>query len=380
MKFQLTEEQNYIRKATQDFAKGEFDEYRILELMENRSFPENIFKNACKLDLIGLTYPESAGGQECNMMDNILVIEELCRKDSGIGIALSLPDMGAELIARYGNADMIKKYISPLLKGKTLPAVINPFPGQMTGDILFEKTEDGIILAGEAPLVLNAGIAGYFVVVASPQNPGTNETGDNIIAVVDKDTQGMEIKKNRRKLGLDMLSWHPVTFNDVKIPAKNILTPPAKPVNLEMELQKSWLMKLSAMYLGIAQGAYDLALDYAKQREQFRKKIAGFQGISEKIARMYMELEKTRAMVYTTAALYDEKTINLHELTATKLCAESAAEYITDESLQIHGGVGYMIEFPIEHFFRDVKLLRTLMGRKTFQMDIISHKLIGKLK
>ena len=143
MKFHLTEEQQSIQKATRDFTKGEFDDDNILELMENGCFPEKTFKAACNLDLIGLAYPERAGGQECSMMDNVLVIEELCRRDSTMGIALSTADMGAEIIARLGNSEQIKNHVAPLLKGKAVSALVGPDLGDRQGPVNYR--EDGEI-------------------------------------------------------------------------------------------------------------------------------------------------------------------------------------------------------------------------------------------
>ncbi|GAB6143813.1 acyl-CoA dehydrogenase family protein [Desulfocicer niacini] len=380
MKFHLTEEQNYIQKATWDFARGAFDAEQILELMEKRCFPEKIFKKACKLDLIGMTYPESAGGQECGMMEHVLVIEALCRKDSSLGIALASADMGTELISRYGNKQAIKNYVTPLLKGNRVASLICPEVGEEQSPVRYRECDDGIVLNGGASLVLNAGIAGYFIIVADADLPDQSPGGKRIMAVVPRDIPGLGVTESCDKLGLDMLSWHGVKLENVKLTGDHLLSSEGELIDLSMELQHNNLLKLSAMFLGIAQGAFDLALGYAKQREQFQRKIVRFQGISQKIASMYVKLQEGRAGVYNAALLHDKKAIDLHDLIAVKLSIEAAAEMITDEALQIHGGVGYMVEFPIEHFFRDVKCLRTFTGRKICHLDLISRKLIGKLK
>jgi alkylation response protein AidB-like acyl-CoA dehydrogenase len=378
MKFLLTEEQNYIQKATRDFTKGEFDDDQILDLLEKKCFPKKMLKNACKLDLIGLTYPEAAGGQACEMMDNVLVIEELCRRDSTMGISLSTVDMGVELIARYGDKKMVKTWVSPVLKGKAVSALICPELGQEKSSVSYRKEGEDLVLKGEAPLVINAGIADYFILVADPEDDAS--TDKRILAVIPRETQGICVGESCDKLGLDMLAWHKVSFDDAKISVANLVLADPKEIDPLLVLQQNNLMKISAMFLGIAQGAFDLALGYARSREQFRRKIALFQGISQKIAQMYIRLQEGRAAVYNAASLYDRGGIDLHDLIAVKLTAQSVAELLTDEALQIHGGVGYMVEFPIEHFFRDVKCLRTFMGRKIFETDIISQKLIGNIK
>lgn len=376
MTFHLTEEQTFIQKATRDFSRGEFDDDQILELIEKKQFPEKLLKKACKLDLIGLTFPEFAGGQECGMTENVLVAEELCRRDSTAGIALSTADMGAELIARYGDKKLVKSCIPPLLKGKTVTALICPELGEEKGPVDFAEKDDILVLKGEASLVPNADRAAFFMVVAHARDEG--KAGKRILAVVSRETPGITIGEPVKKLGLDMTPWIRVSFDNVEIPARHMISTGSDEDPVLM-LQRNVLLKTCGMFLGMAQGAFDLALGYAKQREQFRRKIAQFQGISQKIARMYIQLRQGRAMVYAAAQAYDRGRMDLHDLLAAKLTAETTAEFLTDEALQIHGGVGYMIEFPVEHFFRDVKCLRTFMGRKTTQMDLIGRKVVGRL-
>ena len=330
-------------------------------------------KKACKLDLIGMTFPESAGGQECGMTENVLMAEALCRQDSAAGIALSTADMGAELIARYGSRGLVKACVPPILKGKAVTAVICPELGEENGPVRFTEKQDTFILEGEASLVLNAGRAAFFLVVA--RNPEAPQR--EILAVVPRNAPGIGVGDARKKLGLDMMDWHPVDFDQVEIPRDHVISTDSD-TDPVLVLQQNMLLKTCGMFLGVAQGAFDLAVEYAKRREQFRRKIALFQGISQKIARMYIQLKQARAIVYAAAQAHDRHGSALHNLIAAKLAAENAAEFLTDEALQIHGGVGYMIEFPVEHFFRDVKCLRTFMGRKITQMELISRKIIGR--
>lgn len=375
MTFQLTEEQTFIQKAARDFARGEFDNDQILDLIEKMQFPKKTLKTACKLDLIGLTWPESAGGQECGIMESVLVTEELCRKDSTMGLALSFADIGAEIVAIFGTTDQVKAFNAPLLKGKSVTALIFPELGQEQGPICYRKIDDTLVLNGEASLVVNASIADFFLVVADPEDG----QGERILLLLTKETPGIDVSEPRKKLGMDMMPWNVVNFESAEISIKAMISRDEKgggPINI---LEQNLLLKTAAMFLGIAQGAFDLALGYAKEREQFRRKIAAFQGISQKIAAMYTRLREGRALVYAAAQAYDEKRIGLTDLIAAQLSAENLAEFLTDEALQIHGGVGYMIEFPVEHFFRDVKCLRTLLGRKITRMDLISQRVIGRL-
>ncbi len=375
MTFQLTEEQTFIQKAARDFARGEFDDDHILDLIERQQFPQKTLKTACKLDLIGLTWPESAGGQECGIMDNVLVTEQLCRRDSSMGLALAFADMGAEIVAQFGTPDQIKACNAPLLKGKAVTALICPELGQEQGTICYRKTDNTLVLTGAASIVVNAGIADFLLVVAHPEEG----QGEPIMALLPKNMPGITISEPRKKLGMDMMPWNTVNFKSTEISTGTMITCDKKGINPVNILEQNLLLKTAAMFLGMAQGAFDLALGYAKEREQFRRKIAAFQGISQKIATMYTRLREGRASVYAAARACDEKSIGLTDLTAAQLSAQAMAEFLTDEALQIHGGVGYMIEFPVEHFFRDVKCLRTLLGRKITRMDVISQRVIGRL-
>ncbi len=375
MTFQLTEEQTFIQKAARDFARGEFDDDQILDLIEKQQYPKKTLKTACKLDLIGLTWPESAGGQACGTMESVLVTEALCRRDSTMGLALSCADLGAEIVARFGTPDQIKAVNAPLLKGRSVTALICPELGQNPGPICYRTTGDTLVLNGDASLVVNAGISDFFLVVAHAED----SQGQRILLVLPKDLPGISVSGPRKKLGMDMMPWNSVTFASVKVSPKAMITCTDKEVDLVTRLEQNLLIKTAAMFLGMAQGAFDLALGYAREREQFRRKIAAFQGISQKIAAMYTRLREGRASVYAAARACDENRIGLTDLIAAQLSAQYLAEYLTDEALQIHGGVGYMIEFPVEHFFRDVKCLRTLLGRNITRMDLISQRVIGRL-
>ncbi|WDP91052.1 MAG: acyl-CoA/acyl-ACP dehydrogenase [Desulfobacter sp.] len=375
MTFQLTEEQTFIQKAARDFARGEFDDDQILDLIEKQQFPKKILKTACKLDLIGLTWPESAGGQECGAMESVLVTEELCRRDSAMGLALCFTDLGAEIVARFGTKDQIKALNIPLLKGKSVTAVICPELGQDPGPVRYRKEGDTLVLTGEAPVVVNAGIADFFLAVAHPEEG----QGERLLLLFPKDLPGIQVSAPVKKLGMDMMTWNRVSFDSATLSTGAVISSNDTGKNPVHMLEHHLLLKTSAMFLGMAQGAFDLAIAYAREREQFRRKIAAFQGISQKIAGMYTRLREGRASLYAAARACDGKGMGLADLIAAQLSAQALAEYLTDEALQIHGGVGYMIEFPVEHFFRDVKCLRTLLGRRITRMDLISQRVIGRL-
>lgn len=381
MKFALTEEQKYIQKAIREFTRGEFDEDQILELLENRDFPQNLFRKACKLDFVGVGYPEEFGGQACGMMEQVLVIEEFCRKDSSVGIALGSADAGAEIVCAWGNDAQKQKLLPGLAKGKLVSTVL-------FGDVdaredgrpaaLLTPAGDGTFrLNGKADFVMNAERADVFIVQAQ-MGADAPATGC-AFALLKRNTPGVTLQALGEKLGIGVIAWHHVILQDVVVTEADIVRPADEGRGAMLDFQKIHLLRIAAMFLGIAQGSLDMALRYARQRVQFNRKIGEFQGIRHKLADMYMDLQATRALVYAAADghLYDHG--DLHDLLGVKLTAERTAMHLTDEALQIFGGSGYMIELPVEHFYRDARTLRALSGRTVFQKDVIAQAIVGHL-
>ncbi len=372
MKFTLSNEQRSIKRAVHEFTKGEFDEDKILALLHEGRFPEKIWKKACALGFVGICYPEEYGGQQCGAMDQILVIEALCTKDSSVGIALSLADMGAELICALGAAGQKKKYLPRLSKGKLLSTALFSDTDRddacSAKNLVLSVDGDCFRLNGKSDHVFNADLAGLFVVQCCKDD-------GECFAVVDKDAVGVSINALGRKLGMGMLSWQEVSFNDVRVGTEAVMTvEKGKSIN---DFSQNRLLKISSMYLGIAQGAYDQALIYSKQREQFRRKIAEFQGIRHKLVDMYADVMAARSLVYHCGAMADKGPMDLADLTVVKLQAERAALEVTYQALQIFGGSGYMVEIPIEHYYRDARMLQVLTGRTIFQKDRVARFIIG---
>jgi len=380
MKFALTEEQQYIQKAVRDFTKGEFDSDQILDLLQKKSFPRKMLKKACQLDFVGVCFPEDCGGQDYGCMEHVLIIEELCRRDSAAGIALSMVDVGAELICRFGSAEQQQTYLRPVTKGKMVLSVVVPdlegglFRGAAN---VVDPVDDGTYrVSGQNERLWNADLADVLIV---PGQPAQKPSAAPVFMLVARDSTGVTVTDMGDKLGMGLVGWHHVALDNVAVSEAQLLHIDAGPGYGLIEFQKSYLLRLSAVFLGIAQGAFDIALAYARQREQFKQKIAEFQGIRHKLADMYTRLQEARALCYAVAGACDQGGIDRHDAAAAALVAEEASLYLTDEALQIYGGAGYMIEVPVEHFYRDARMLQALTGRKCFQKDVIADAIIGKI-
>jgi alkylation response protein AidB-like acyl-CoA dehydrogenase len=382
MDFELTEEQKVIQKAARDFAQGEFDEDAILELQEKNGFPYGIYKRACQLGFIGISYPEAFGGQDYNLFENVLVIEEFCRKDSGVGIALSSADLGMELIVKFGSDGQKEKFLRPMTKGDTIASLVCPKPeeeNQQHPSVLLTKENDRYILNGDESYILNGSLANFFIVQCRVNSGRLPSLPQDLFVVVEKGRDGLSIIDMGGKLGINMLPWNKLIFSGVEVSKDDILGIDHTEVDQLLGIQLIKMAKIGAQALGIAQGAFDRALVYSKQREQFGKKIGEFQGIRHKLVDMYMKIQATRFLIYYSASLYDAKKLDLCGATTAQLCAEMTAVDVTDEAVQIFGGAGYMLETPVEHFYRDARTLRTLSGQQLLQKDIIAQSIIGRI-
>ena len=379
MRFTLTEEQKSIQKAVREFTRGEFDEDMVLELLAKGDFPHGLLQKASSLDFIGVCYPESCGGQDCGPMEQVLIIEEFCRQDSSVGVALSMADAGAEIVCAWGDDNQRKRILPALARGKMVATVL-------FGDL--DAGEDGCLglvltpgengtrrLNGNSTFVLNAEQASVLIVQV--QIAAEDGTPGCAFVLLDRKAPGVSIQSCGDKLGIGTISWCDVSFENVAVTEADIVRPAGKGHDGLLDFQKTHLVRSAAMNLGIAQGAFDMALRYAKQRVQFNRKIAAFQGIRHKLADMYIDLQATRAVVYAAAQTPDAA--DLHDLLAVKLKSEQTALFLTDEALQIFGGSGYMIELPVEHFYRDARTLQALTGRTIFQKDVIAQAVVGNL-
>ena len=373
MRFALSDEQRSIQKAVREFARGEFDDERILELNAAGQYPRDLLKKACRLEFVGVCYPESCGGLAGSPLDHVLVVEELCRKDSSVGVALGMADQGAELICALGRDDQKRQYLPRLAAGKMLAAVVAPDTDTdeacSSQSLKLERAAERWRLNGTAGPVFNAADADLWVVQCA------TDEGERFALVV-PDSPGVSHTPLGPKLGCALVGWNELRFENVVLEESDLLKAADEPC--QELFWRHQLLRLSAMNLGLAQGAYDQGLAYSKQREQFGRRICQFQGIGHKLVEMYRQVQAARALVYLAAGSLGEGRADLADMLTVHMQAEAAALAVTDEALQIHGGSGYMIELPVEHFYRDARMLQAAAGRRTFRKDVVARALIGR--
>jgi len=379
MTFELDRSQKQIQKAAWEFARGEFDKDDLLELEKAGEFPKKIWEKAADLGFIGLHFEEDFSGGGLGLFDTLLTAEAFCRKDSSCGMAIVLAGFAGELVMDAGTKELKSRYLEPLALGEALcgGAFFEPERGyDLTGlETRAVKDGDQWVVTGKKTWVANGPDAAFFPVLCE-----TEDQAGGVVILVDKDTPGLTVIPMARKLGNTMTPWADLEFDGVRVDEGQVLGKPGKGLKLvESFLDQARLVN-AGMALGIAQGAMDRTLAYAKQREQFGRKIAVFQSLRHKIADMALKIELARGIAYGAARAYDNKNKAgvLPAMAMEYACR--AAEEVADEAIQIHGGYGYMHEGEVEHFYRDATFLRLFCSNPDLRLDIIAQAAIGNIK
>ncbi len=384
MDFELNEEQKDIQKAAREFIQGEFDKEKILEWEQTHTFPREIWKKACKLGFIGIHFPEEYGGQGYGVFENILIVEEFCRKDSSLGVALSLADFSSEVVLRFGTPEQKKKYLIPVSKGESISAGAYTEPDhgsditQMATTAL--KQGDSFVINGTKTFITNGSIADFFVVLCQTDPNAKPPYRGQCTLLVEKKAKGLEATEIMPKMGIRMTSTAELSFSDVRVPLTNLLGEEGKGFYQVLEFFDESRIEIAAQALGIGEGAFDRALDYARQRTQFGKKLVDFQITQHKLADMATKLETAKLLTYKAAWNYDQKRIDPKLTSMAKMFAAKTAVEVADEAIQIFGGYGYITEYEVERFYRDAKITEIYEGTKEIQKNTIASALIGKLK
>ena len=384
MDFELTEEQKDIQLAAREFAQGTFEKEKILELEETHAFPKEIWKKAGKLGFIGIHFPEEYGGQNYGVSENALIVEEFCRRDSGVGIALSLADFSSEVILRFGTPEQKRKYLIPVAQGDFISAGAYTEPDHGSDITLLAtvgtKQGDSFVINGTKTFITNGTIADFFIVLCQTAPDAKPSHRGQSVLLVEKGTEGLEATEIAPKMGLRMSPTAELSFNDVRVPLSNLIGEENRGFYHVLEFFDESRIEIAAQAVGIAQGAFDRALDYGRGREQFGRKLVDFQVIRHKLAEMATKIEVSRLLVYKAAWNSDQKRIDPKLTSMAKWFAGRTAVEVADEAIQILGGYGYITEYEVERFYRDAKITEIYEGTKEIQKNTIASALIGKEK
>lgn len=376
MDLHFTDEQLMMRNMVRDFAKEEITPF--IENMENDEFPTAILKKMGELGLMGITAPEKYGGSEMDFTSYITAIHELSKASGVIGVILSVhTSVGTNPILNFGSQQQIEKYVPKLASGEYLGAfcLTEPAAGSDAGSLKTKAVLDGddYVLNGSKVFITNGGAADTYIVFASTK-PEAGSRGISAF-IVEKDTPGLIIGKNEKKMGLHGSKTVQLTFENMCVPAENLLGEENKGFSIAMANLNVGRIGIAAQALGIAEAAYEYAVAYAKEREQFGKPIAHQQGVGFKLADMATQVEAAKLLVYNAADLYSKGKECNKEASMAKLFASKTAMDVTIEAIQVFGGYGYTKDYPVERLFRDAKVTEIYEGTSEIQRIVISKQL-----
>lgn len=377
MQFMLSEEHEMLRKTVRDFAKKEV-EPTAAERDEQELFYRDIFTKMAELGLTGIPWPEQYGGIGSDYLAYCIAVEELSRVCASTGVTLSAhTSLACWPLYKFGTEAQKQMYLKPLALGEKIGAygLTEPGSGSDAGSM---KTNarlvgDHYVLNGSKIFITNGGIADIYIVFAVTD---TTSKGKKTTAfIIEKDFAGFSIGKKERKLGIRSSPTTEIIFEDCKVPKENVLGQPGEGFKIAMMTLDGGRNGIAAQAVGIAQGALDAAIDYAKTREQFGKPIAAQQGISFKLADMATSIEAARLLTYQAAWRESEGLSYGMESAMSKLFAGDTAMKVTTEAVQIFGGYGYTKDYPVERYMRDAKITQIYEGTQEIQRLVISRML-----
>ncbi|WHY56661.1 acyl-CoA dehydrogenase [Peribacillus simplex] len=378
MDFKFTEEQEMMRKMVSAFAENEITPH--IEAMETGVFPKAILKKMGELGLMGIPISEEYGGAGMDFMSYIIAINEISKVSPTLGVILSVhTSVGTNPIVYFGTEEQKRKYVPKLAAGKYLGAFClteqssGSDAASLKSKAVAVKEGGEYRINGSKVFITNGGEADVFIVFAST-DPQKGSKGISAF-IVEKGTPGLIIGKDERKMGLHGSSTVQVTFEDMKIPTANLLGKEGEGFKIAMANLDAGRIGIAAQALGIAQGAMEHAVQYAKGRVQFGKPIAQQQGIGFKLAEMATGIEASRLLVYRAAYLRSQGLNCGKEAAMAKLFASRTAVDVAIEAVQVFGGYGYTTEYPVERYFRDAKVTEIYEGTSEIQRMVISKNL-----
>ena len=386
MEFSLTDEQQQLRRTVRSFAEAEILPH-VMEWDEVSHFPAEIIPKMADLGFLGVFYPEKYGGAGMGYAEYAIIIEELSRVDGSIGLIVAAHNsLCTNHIYKFGNEEQRKKYVTPLAQGKKLGcwSLTEPNAGSDAGGTRTTAAKQGNdwILNGAKTFTTNGHYADVCVAMAV-----TNKSKGNhgISAfVIEKGTPGFRPGKKENKLGMRASDTSEVVFLDCRVPAANLLGEEGEGFINSLQILDGGRVSIAALGLGMAQGAYEAAVKYSKERKQFGQPICDFQAIQFKLADMATEIEAARLLTYQSAWLADralagDKSVRFtRESSMAKLYAGEVAVRVANEAVQIFGGYGFIKDYPAEKFYRDVKLCTIGEGTSEIQRLVIARQLLGK--
>ena len=374
MNFGLTREQELVRQMVREFAVNEVKPIAA-EIDETERFPMENVKKMAELGMMGIPFPKELGGAGGDVLSYIITVEELSKVCGTTGVIVSAhTSLCASLLYENGTPAQKEKYLIPLAKGEKIGAFGLTEPGAGT-DAAGQQTTavldgDNYILNGSKIFITNGGVADTFIVFAmTDKSQGTRGIS---AFIVEKDFPGFSIGKKEDKLGIRASSTTELIFENCVVPKENLIGKEGKGFGIAMKTLDGGRIGIAAQALGIAEGAYEEAVKYMKERKQFCRPLSAFQGLQWMIAEMETKIEAAKLLVYKAAWLKQNKLPYSVDAAKAKLFAAEVAMDVTTKAVQIHGGYGYTKEYPVERMMRDAKITEIYEGTSEVQKMVIA--------
>ena len=378
MDFQFTEEQEEVRRSIREFAESEIRPH-VMEWDESQHFPHEILPKLASLGVMGVTFPGEYGGAGLGYIEYSIIVEELARIDGSVSLIVAAHNsLCAGHIFIAGSEEQKRKYLAPLARGEKLGcwSLTEPQAGSDAGGTRTTARLEGDswVLSGSKTFTSNGSYADICVVMAVTDKTA-HKHGISAF-IIEKGTPGFRPGKKENKLGFRASDTAEVIFEDCRIPRENCLGEPGEGFVDSLRVLDRGRISIAALAVGMAQGAYEASLSYAKQRRQFGKRIAEFQAIQWKLADMATEIDAARLLTLRAAQLADLNQRVTRAGAMAKLYAGEVAVRVASEAVQIHGGYGFIKDYPVEKFYRDVKLCTIGEGTSEIQRLVIAREIL----
>ncbi|ELZ13571.1 acyl-CoA dehydrogenase domain-containing protein [Halovivax asiaticus JCM 14624] len=381
MDFELTDEQKQLREEVRRFAENEIapiaEEYDVEE-----KYPHEIIDKAADMGLLGPHIPIEYGGAGYGSLEVAMIVEELFAVDAGIGLSIISTSFGCESIMHFGTDEQKERFLEPVAAGEAITgaAISEPDTGSDVSSVSTQAEKDGDewVINGNKMWITNGSIGDFFVVLCETNPDAEGRYNGFSQIVVESDRDGFEADKITGKLGIRASDTAELIFDDVRVPEENLIGTQDAAFMQQMQFFDETRTAVAAQGVGIAKGALRASLEYAQDREQFGRPISDFQAIQHKIADMATEAEAARNLTYKAAWKVDQGEDITKLASMAKEFASRIAVDAANEAVQIHGGAGYVNDFPVERFYRDAKITQIYEGTTEIQKNVIARELLGK--
>ncbi|NCS89467.1 MAG: acyl-CoA dehydrogenase [Ignavibacteria bacterium CG2_30_36_16] len=376
---ELTDNQIMIRDTIRDFAEKQIRPV-IMEYDEAQKFPMELMQKLGELGFLGMLVKEEYGGAGLGYIEFAITIEELARVDPSVALSVAAHNgLCTNHINRFGNEAQKKKYLPDLTSGKKIGAwgLTESVSGSDAGGLLTTAVKEGdyYIVNGSKTFTTH-GTVGQTAVIMAITDKEKKSKGISAF-ILEKGMEGFIVGKKENKLGMRASDTTQLTFENCKVPADNLIGKEGEGFVQAMKILEGGRVSIAALSLGLAQGALDASIKYSKERKQFGKALAEFQATQMKLAEMETNIEAARMLTYRAAYMKDKGMSNKKEAAMAKLFASEVAEKCSSEAVQIHGGYGFIKEYPVEKFYRDVKLCTIGEGTSEIQRIVIARELLN---